>query len=103
VIAMEDRTPIVKYHTRVVKGGRIVIPKSTRELLNLTRGDYIKCRVAKITKIVKKKPVVGKYATISERLEDRGLIVIPKDIREKLGINFGDIVQVEILDYHSSR
>ena len=99
---MEVVAPILKYYTKVVEGGRIVIPKSTRKIFRIHKGDYVKFKVAKVLTVQQKVPVLGPQAIVSERLENRGMVHIPKDIREKLGLSPGDIVQIELLDYHSS-
>jgi len=82
----EEHTII--YHTKLMKGGRAIVPKATREVFKLNEGDYLFITVSKARSSKEAKAIV--------RLLKKGMFTIPDDIRAKLGLLEGDYLRIEI-------
>jgi len=96
----EFTTSIIRYHAKVVGGGRIVIPDITRKILGIERGNVVFVRIAKVKgtklegghiKIETSEPVV-----IQARVGNKGLVTIPEEARKILDVDVGDIVEVTL-------
>lgn len=96
----EFTTSIIRYHAKVVGGGRIVIPEITRKVLGIERGNIVFIRVAKIKGTKLKNGLVEIETSdpvfIQARVGNKGLVTIPEEARKFLGIKVGDIVEVAL-------
>lgn len=93
--------PVIRYHARVVGGGRIVIPDITRKLLGIEKGNIVSLKVAKIAKVETGNETLiietSEPIIIEARVGNKGLVTIPEEARKLLGINVGDIVEVALV------
>lgn len=93
---------VVRYHARVVGGGRVVIPEITRKLLGIEKGNIVSVKIAKIEKVDTKEGEIiietSEPVLLEARVGNNGLITIPEEARKILGIKEGDIVEVSLYD-----
>ena len=81
----------VIYHTKLMKGGRAIVPKATRAVFGLSKGDYLLIHISKAKSSQESKAIV--------RLLKNGMFTIPEDIREQLRLLEGDYLRIEILGF----
>jgi len=97
----ETKEPLAKFHARLDKEGRIAIPKTVREALNINKNDYVEVIVRKIeiepeTAIIR----VLKQGYLITRVGAKGLIFLPADLKRDFDLHEKDIVEVLLLGYH---
>lgn len=97
----ETKEPLAKFHARLDKEGRVAIPKTIREALNINKNDYVEVIVRKIeidpeTATIK----VLKQGYLITRVGTRGLIFLPADLKKEFELHEKDIVEVLLLGYH---
>ena len=93
--------PLAKFHARLDPKGRVLIPKSDREVLGIEGNDYVEALVRKVEIDNESKTVrVLGSAFIIAKVGVRGYIVIPTNARLELGLSYGDPVEVLILTIH---
>ena len=86
--------PIAIYYARLMRNGRIIIPEATRTFLRIKEGDYVDLQIRPAQKEVSAR-FIGK-------LGKRGLVAIPKRIREKLALVPGNWLEVTLLQVYPS-
>ena len=86
---MGKEEPIAIYYARLMKNGRIIIPEGTRSFLKLKEGDQVKLKVRPTDNDVS--------ALFISNVGKRGLVVIPKHIRNRLSIQPGTWLEVYLL------
>jgi len=89
---MKSEEPLAIYYARLMRNGRVVIPEGTRTFLRLSEGDNVEVKVKPSDK-----NIVARFIT---KVGKRGLIQIPKDVREKLGITHGTWLEITLLSVY---
>ena len=97
----ETKEPLAKFHARLDKEGRVAIPKTIREALNIDKNDYVEILVRKI-EIDPHSAVIRvlKQGYLVTRVGARGLIFLPADLKRDFNLKEKDIVEVLLLGYH---
>ena len=92
--------PLAKFHARIDPRGRIVLPKTVRDIFEIEAGDFVTLLVRKI-KLNKDAKEIHVYASFkfSGRVNDKGAVVIPKHLRDKYMIKHGELVEILLLDH----
>ncbi|MCD6373381.1 MAG: AbrB/MazE/SpoVT family DNA-binding domain-containing protein [Thermococcus sp.] len=99
----ESREPLAKFHARVDKDGRLVIPRYIRDTLKIERGDYIKLIVRKIKIDFNDKTIfVETQKQIISKVGRKGTAYIPNEVRRSLNIEPDELVEVILLDIFKS-
>ena len=93
--------PLAKFHARLDKEGRVVIPKPIRDALNLTKNDYIEVVVRKIEIDHEKREIrILRQAYLITRLGTKGLIFLPSELKKQFDLKEKDIVEVVLYGFH---
>ncbi len=97
----ETKEPLAKFHARLDKEGRVAIPKTIREALDIDKNDYVEIIIRKIkidpeTATIK----VLRQGYLITRVGTRGLIFLPSDLKKDFELHEKDIVEVLLLGYH---
>ena len=87
--------PLAKFHAKVYVKGRVRIISNERDFLELADGDIVKLIIRTLDE--DKKPKQRAY--FEGMLVSGGNITIPKELKNKLGIKKGDIVEVLLVGY----
>ncbi|AEC51597.1 putative protein Predicted transcription regulator, SpoVT/AbrB family [Pyrococcus sp. NA2] len=95
--------PLAKFHAKVDKSGRVIIPKYIRDIYEINQGDFVVMIVRKV-RIDKKdrKVYVLRQVKFSAKVNERGVVVVPKQLREHLDIKPGDLLEVLLMDHYKS-
>lgn len=93
--------PLAKFHAKLDKEGRVVIPKAIRDALGLDKNDYVEVIVRKI-KIdkAKRQIIVLRQAYLITRIGTKGLIFLPADLKKQFELHERDIVEVVLYGFH---
>jgi len=92
--------PLAKFHARVDSTGRIIIPRHIRSIFNIKAGNFVKVDIRHVSVDLTKKEIhIIKVAhNLTMRVGRAGALTIPKDLREKLLLTPGDLVEVILYD-----
>jgi len=97
----ESKEPLAKFHARLDKEGRVAIPKTIREALNISKNDYVEVIVRKIEIDPETATIrVLKQGYLITRVGTRGLIFLPADLKKDFELHEKDIVEILLLGYH---
>jgi len=88
--------PLAKFHARILSNGRIAIPENTRLRYGFGKGDWVELLVRKIQQ--NGGPVLGRGHFFA-RITNKGLITIPKGLRNELDLREKEIIEVILLDF----
>lgn len=99
----ESKEPLAKFHARLDKDGRLVIPRYIRDTLKIERGDYVKLIVRKIKIDFQDKTIfVKSQKQIISKIGRKGTAYIPNEIRRDLNIEPNELVEIVLLDIFKS-
>ena len=97
----ETTEPLAKFHARLDPKGRVLIPKSDREILGIESNDYVEVIIRKIqVDHDSMKISVLDRAFLIAKVGARGYFIIPTETRHLLNLDYGDIVEVFLLTFH---
>lgn len=71
---------------RVLRKGRITIPKEVRHILNISEGDLIDLEISGSTVILRPKILVGKA-------EEKGLLANVRRMQDKIGNVYSEVME----------
>ncbi|WP_145973176.1 AbrB/MazE/SpoVT family DNA-binding domain-containing protein [Thermococcus barophilus] len=77
-----------KFPVRVVKGLRFRLPKPLREKYNIEQGDFVVLTIEKEDSKI----------TRTFKVSSDGLIYIPQEIAQEIGMKDGDLIDVSLLE-----
>jgi len=93
--------PLAKFHAKVDKSGRIIIPKYIRDTYGIKPNDFVVLIIRKVSIDKKNRKVyVHSQFKFSGKVNERGVVVIPKQYRSRFTIEPGELVEVLLMDYH---
>jgi len=84
--------PLAKFHVKVTRAGQFTFPYYTRVYYNLGIGDFVEL-------IVRTKDNTLRGFFIA-RLGDKAVVTIPAEIRAKLDIHQGNVVEIILVRYY---
>ena len=94
----EVTEPLAKFHVPVISKFRVVIPDGEKELFGLSKGSYIEIIIRKIDPS-NFKPLKRIHALV--KLTSRGMFTLNKQIRQELGVEIGDILEILLINYYT--
>jgi len=99
----ESKEPLAKFHARLDKDGRLVIPRYIRDTLKIERGDYVKLIVRKIKIDFQGKTIfVETQKQVISKIGRKGTAYIPNEVRRDLNIEPDELIEVVLLDIFKS-
>ncbi len=90
--------PLAKFHVPVISKFRVVIPEGEKELFGLSRGTYLEIIIRKID-TSNFKPLKRIHTLV--KLTSRGVFTLNKQIRQELGVEIGDILEILLINYYT--
>ena len=96
----EIAEPLAKFHARLDVSGRVTIPRHIRSVFRIHQNDYIKATIRRVNVDLGLKViyVLGEEKDIIMRVGRAGMITIPQEVKEKLQLEPGDLVEVLLLN-----
>ena len=100
----EAKEPLAKFHARIDKDGRLIVPRYIRDTLQIEQGDYVKIIVRKIKINFPERVIyVSDQRQVISKIGRKGAVYIPNEIRKQLNINANELIEVILLDFYKSR